>query len=143
MMKYEQWEQMSPEKKFQAARWESNAETNNATTKQDFKNIVKYLVTLIEKDECPSCQCKQVTPIKATNDELKDFIHESKRLTKADRQKTIIELLEKAKGLMELELEIDSYYASMDYSSMRVHESAKYETGIKATEEVIKNFRRL
>ena len=60
-MKYEQWEQMSPEKKFQAARWESNAETNNATTKQDFKNIVKYLVTLIEKDECPSCQCKQAT----------------------------------------------------------------------------------
>lgn len=77
------------------------------------------------------------------SDEIKNFIHESKGLTKADRQKTIIELLEKTKGLMELELEIDSYYASMDYSSMRVHESAKYETGIKATEEVIKNFRRL
>lgn len=77
------------------------------------------------------------------SDELKDFIHESKSLTKADRRKTIIELLEKTKGLMELELEIDSYYASMDYSSMRAYESIKYETGIKATGEVIKNFRRL
>ena len=55
-MKYERWDEMSSEKKFQAARWEMNAETNNATTKQDFKNIVKYLVMLIEEDECPSCQ---------------------------------------------------------------------------------------
>jgi len=37
------------------ARWEANAETNNATTKQDFKNILKYLVDLIEEDKCPSC----------------------------------------------------------------------------------------
>jgi Ni/Co efflux regulator RcnB len=67
MMKYEQWEEMSPEKKFQAARWEANAETNNATTKQDFKNILKYLVMLIEEDKCPSCQGnsnKLWTPIK-------------------------------------------------------------------------------
>lgn len=55
-MKYEQWENMSPQKKFQAARWEVNAETNNGTTKQDFKNILKYLVMLIENDKCPSCQ---------------------------------------------------------------------------------------
>lgn len=55
MNKYERWNEMTPEKKFQAARWEANAETNNATTKQDFKNIVKYLVKLIENDECPSC----------------------------------------------------------------------------------------
>lgn len=55
-MKYCQWQEMSPEKKFQAARWEANSETNNATTRQDFKNILKYLVTLIEEDECPSCQ---------------------------------------------------------------------------------------
>lgn len=54
-MKYKQWDKMTPEKKFQAARWEVNAETNNATTKQDFKNIIKYLVTLIEDDECPTC----------------------------------------------------------------------------------------
>jgi len=46
MNKYERWNEMTPEKKFQAARWEANAETNNATTKQDFKNIVKYLVSM-------------------------------------------------------------------------------------------------
>lgn len=55
-MKYVQWQDMSPEKKFKAARWEANAETNNATTKADFKNIISYLVKLIEEDECPSCQ---------------------------------------------------------------------------------------
>lgn len=77
------------------------------------------------------------------SDEIKDFIHESKKLTKSDRQKTIIELLEKAKGLMELELEIDSFYSSMDYWSMKAYESNKYETSIKATGEVIKKFRRL
>lgn len=54
-MKYERWDEMTAEKKFQAARWESNAETSNATTKQDFKVIIKYLVDLIENDECPSC----------------------------------------------------------------------------------------
>lgn len=55
-MKYADWDNMSPEKKFQAARWESDAETNNATTKQDFKNIVKYLVSLIENDDCQYCR---------------------------------------------------------------------------------------
>lgn len=66
-MKYGQWVELSPEKKFQAARWEVNAATNNATTKQDFKNILKYLVMLIEEDECPSCQGSKNqswTPIK-------------------------------------------------------------------------------
>jgi hypothetical protein len=55
-MKYENWDNMSPEKKFQAARWEAKAETNNATTKADLKNIISYLVKLIEDDECPACQ---------------------------------------------------------------------------------------
>lgn len=54
-MKYEDWDNMSPQRKFQAARWEANSETNNATTKQDFKNILKYLVALIEEDKCPYC----------------------------------------------------------------------------------------
>lgn len=145
-MKYERWEEMSPEKKFQAARWEASAETNNATTKQDLVNIVKYLVTLIEEDECPSCHdsnINQSAPIRVMSDELNDFIHASKSLNISDRLKVIIDLLEKAKGLMELELQLDSFYASMDYRSMSAYESTKYETGAKATEGTIRNLRRL
>ena len=137
---------MSPEKKFQAARWEANAETNNATTKQDLVNIVKYLVTLIEDDECPSCHdsnINQSAPLRVLSDELNDFIHASKSLNISDRLKVIIDLLEKAKGLMELELQLDSFYASMDYRFMSAYESIKYETGAKATEGTIRNLRRL
>lgn len=145
-MKYENWDEMSPEKKFQAARWEASAETNNATTKEDFKNIVRYLVMLVEEDECPSCQgsnSQLSAPLRVVSEELNDFIYDSKSLNMSDRLKVIIDLLEKAKGLMELELQLDSFYASMDYRSMSAYESIKYETGAKATEGTIRNLGRL
>lgn len=43
-MKYKHWDEYSDAKRWNIAKKESQLETNNATTKEDLTNIVKFLI---------------------------------------------------------------------------------------------------
>jgi len=45
-MKYKHWDEYSDAKRWNIAKTESQLETNNATTKEDLTNIIKFLVDI-------------------------------------------------------------------------------------------------
>jgi len=66
-MKYPTFWEYSGMKKWKAINAELNLEMNNAATKQDFKNMLRYAHYLVESDTCPACNGNLVnewTPIK-------------------------------------------------------------------------------
>ena len=56
-MKYKHWGQYSDAKRWNIAKKESTLETNNATTKEDLTNIVKFLVDIASEWKVEDFEC--------------------------------------------------------------------------------------
>lgn len=47
-MKYKHWDEYSDAQRWKIAKYEAALETNNATTKEDLNNIIKFLVQIAD-----------------------------------------------------------------------------------------------
>ena len=56
-MKYKHWDEYSDAKRWNIAKKESALETNNATTKEDLTNIVKFLVDIASEWKVEDFEC--------------------------------------------------------------------------------------
>ena len=62
-----------------------------------------------------------------TKENMKNFIHDAKRMLPYERKNMVLELMEIAESLLKLEIDINDAYRSMDFKGMDGYTEAKYK----------------